>query len=162
MPKVPNVVTPIPGPRSKELIDQRNKYVPPGVYLVQPITIKESHGAVMTDVDGNTLIDFTSGIGVTSLGHCTEEIVDTICDQAHKLIHSCIHVANYEPYVALAKRLTEITPGWPLLLAPAALVSGDSPAGYQLWSWLWLVLCDALVWLWLRRRRFKSTNYEEL
>jgi len=111
MPKVPNVVTPIPGPRSKELIDQRSKYVPPGVYLVQPVTIKESHGAVMTDVDGNTLIDFTSGIGVTSLGHCTKEIVDTICDQAHKLIHSCIHVANYEPYVSLAKRLTEITPG---------------------------------------------------
>jgi len=48
--------------------------------------------------------------------------------------------------------LTEMTPGWPLLLAPAALVSADSPAGYQLWSWLWLVLCDVLVWLWLRRR----------
>ncbi|MFH2203753.1 MAG: hypothetical protein ABIJ96_11600 [Elusimicrobiota bacterium] len=48
--------------------------------------------------------------------------------------------------------LTEITPGWPLLLAPAALASGDYPAGYQLWSWLWLVLCSALFWMWLRRR----------
>jgi 4-aminobutyrate aminotransferase/(S)-3-amino-2-methylpropionate transaminase len=111
MPKVPIIKTQIPGPKSKELIDQRNDYVPPGVYLVQPVTICESEGALVTDVDGNTLVDFTSGIGVTSLGHSKKEIVDTICDQAGKLIHSCIHVANYEPYVNLAKKLTEITPG---------------------------------------------------
>jgi 4-aminobutyrate aminotransferase/(S)-3-amino-2-methylpropionate transaminase len=111
MPKVPNVITPIPGPKSKALIEDRNKFVPPGVYLVQPVSIEKSHGAILEDVDGNTLIDFTSGIGVTSLGHCQEEIVQTICEQAGKLIHSCIHVANYEPYVALAKKLTEVTPG---------------------------------------------------
>ncbi len=111
MPKVPNIITHIPGPKSQELINQRNEYVPAGVYLVQPVTIAKSHGAVMEDVDGNTLIDFTSGIGVTSLGHCTDEIVATISDQAGKLIHSCIHVANYKPYIDLAKKLTEITPG---------------------------------------------------
>ncbi len=111
MSKVPNIVTPPPGPKSRAFIEERKRYVPPGVYLVQPVTIAESKGAVMKDVDGNTYIDFTSGIGVTSLGHCTEEIVETICDQAGKLIHSCIHVANYEPYVNLAKKLIEITPG---------------------------------------------------
>jgi 4-aminobutyrate aminotransferase/(S)-3-amino-2-methylpropionate transaminase len=111
MAKVPNIITPIPGPKSRELINQRNEYVPAGVYLVQPITIAKSHGAILEDVDGNTLIDFTSGIGVTSLGHCTEEIVATISEQAGKLIHSCIHVANYKPYIDLAKKLCEITPG---------------------------------------------------
>lgn len=111
MVKVPNVVTSIPGPKSQDLINQRNEWVPPGVYLVQPVTIAESKGAVVVDVDGNTLLDFTSGIGVTSLGHCTEEIVDTINTQARKLIHSCIHVANYKPYIDLAKKLCEITPG---------------------------------------------------
>ncbi len=111
MAKVPNVVTPIPGPKSQALIDQRSEFVPPGVYLVQPVSIAASKGCVITDVDGNTLLDFTSGIGVTSLGHCVDEVVETISDQAGKLIHSCIHVANYEPYVALARRLTEITPG---------------------------------------------------
>ncbi len=111
MVKVPNLVTQIPGPKSQELIKQRNEYVPAGVYLVQPVTIAKSHGAVMEDVDGNTLIDFTSGIGVTSLGHYTEEIVATISEQAGKLIHSCIHVANYKPYIDLAKKLCEITPG---------------------------------------------------
>ncbi len=111
MAKVPNIITPIPGPISQDLINQRNEYVPAGVYLVQPVTIAKSHGAVVEDVDGNTLLDFTSGIGVTSLGHCTEEIVATISEQAGKLIHSCIHVANYKPYIDLAKKLTEITPG---------------------------------------------------
>ncbi|MCJ7572678.1 aminotransferase class III-fold pyridoxal phosphate-dependent enzyme, partial [Candidatus Bathyarchaeota archaeon] len=70
MEKVPNLVTPIPGPKSKALLEERNEYVPPGVYLTQPVAIAESKGAVVTDVDGNTLIDFTSGIGVVSLGHC--------------------------------------------------------------------------------------------
>ena len=111
MAKVPNIITPIPGPKSQALIDQRNEYVPAGVYLVQPVTIAKSHGAIVEDVDGNTLIDFTSGIGVTSLGHCTDEIVQTISEQAGKLIHSCIHVANYKPYIDLAKKLCEITPG---------------------------------------------------
>jgi 4-aminobutyrate aminotransferase/(S)-3-amino-2-methylpropionate transaminase len=111
MNSVPNIVTPPPGPKSRKLNEERSKYVPPGVYLIQPVTISESQGAVMKDVDGNTYIDFTSGIGVTSLGHCNEEIVKTISDQASKLIHSCIHVVNYEPYVDLAKKLAEIAPG---------------------------------------------------
>jgi len=111
MDKVPNIVTPPPGPKSKALVEKRNDLIPPGVYLVQPITIAESKGAVMKDVDGNVYIDFTSGIGVTSLGHCVDEVVETISGQAAKLIHSCIHVVNYEPYLDLAKKLTEVTPG---------------------------------------------------
>jgi len=111
MDKVPNIVTPPPGPKSKALLEKRNDLIPPGVYLVQPITIAESKGAVMKDVDGNVYIDFTSGIGVTSLGHCVDEVVETISGQAAKLIHSCIHVVNYEPYIDLAQKLTEVTPG---------------------------------------------------
>ena len=111
MTKVPNIVTPPPGPKSKALLEKRNDLIPPGVYLVQPVTIAESKGAIMKDLDGNVYIDFTSGIGVTSLGHCVDEIVETISGQAAKLIHSCIHVVNYEPYLDLAKRLTEVTPG---------------------------------------------------
>ena len=111
MDKVPNIVTPPPGPKSRALLEKRNDLIPPGVYLVQPITIAESKGAVMRDVDGNVYIDFTSGIGVTSLGHCVDEVVETISGQAAKLIHGCIHVVNYEPYLDLAQKLTEVTPG---------------------------------------------------
>jgi hypothetical protein len=48
--------------------------------------------------------------------------------------------------------LAFVTPGWPLLLAPAAAASGDAAWGYELWSWAWLALCDVLFWLWLKRR----------
>jgi 4-aminobutyrate aminotransferase/(S)-3-amino-2-methylpropionate transaminase len=111
MSKVPNIITPPPGPKSRALLEERNEYVPPGVYLTAPVGIAESKGAVVKDVDGNVYIDFTSGIGVMSLGHCRDEIVKTISEQAEKLIHNCIHVVNYELYLKLAKRLTEITPG---------------------------------------------------
>ncbi|MDE2292411.1 MAG: hypothetical protein KGL53_10035, partial [Elusimicrobia bacterium] len=47
---------------------------------------------------------------------------------------------------------SQVTPGWPLLLLPAALFSGDAALGYQLWSFLWLAACDVLCFLWLRRR----------
>ncbi len=109
--KIPNLVTAVPGPKSKALLEDRNQYVPPGVYLTQPVAIAESSGAVVKDVDGNSLIDFTSGIGVVSLGHCQKEIVETISEQAGKLIHGCIHVVNYEPYIKLAKAMVEATPG---------------------------------------------------
>ncbi|MCX6643444.1 MAG: aspartate aminotransferase family protein [Candidatus Bathyarchaeota archaeon] len=109
--KVPNLITEIPGPKSKALLVGRNKYVPPGVYLTQPVGIASSKGAIVTDIDGNTLLDFTSGIGVVSLGHCREEIVQTISEQAAKLIHGCIHVVNYEPYVKLAEAMVNATPG---------------------------------------------------
>jgi 4-aminobutyrate aminotransferase / (S)-3-amino-2-methylpropionate transaminase / 5-aminovalerate transaminase len=109
--KVPNLITEIPGPKSKALLAERNEFVPPSVYLTYPIGIASSKGPIVTDVDGNTLIDFTSGIGVTSLGHCKQEIVDTISEQANKLIHGCIHVVNYEPYVKLAEAMVKVTPG---------------------------------------------------
>jgi 4-aminobutyrate aminotransferase/(S)-3-amino-2-methylpropionate transaminase len=109
--KVPNLITEIPGPKSKALLAERNEFVPPGVYLTYPIGIASSKGPIVTDVDGNSLIDFTSGIGVNSLGHCKQEIVDTISEQANKLIHGCIHVVNYEPYVKLAEGLVKVAPG---------------------------------------------------
>lgn len=111
MEKVPNIVTPPPGPKSRALLEERHEYVPQGVWLTSPVGIVESKGAVVKDVDGNVYLDFTSGIGVVSMGHCREEIVETISEQSRKLIHNCIHVVNYEPYLKLAKKLTEITPG---------------------------------------------------
>ncbi|MFH1724277.1 MAG: hypothetical protein ABII00_06605 [Elusimicrobiota bacterium] len=48
--------------------------------------------------------------------------------------------------------LTFVTPGWPLLLTPAAAVAPEASLGYELWAWGWLALCDLLAWLWFRRR----------
>ncbi len=66
---------------------------------------------IITDVEGKEYIDFAGGIGVNNIGHCDDEVVKAIQDQAAKYIHTCFHVVMYEPYVELAKKLNEITPG---------------------------------------------------
>jgi 4-aminobutyrate aminotransferase/(S)-3-amino-2-methylpropionate transaminase len=65
----------------------------------------------MVDVDGRELIDFAGGIGVNNVGHCHPKVVEAIRDQAGKFIHTCFHVAMYEPYVELAERLNQLAPG---------------------------------------------------
>lgn len=72
--------------------------------------IEEAKDALLKDVDGNVYLDFTSAIGVQNVGHCDQEIVAAIQEQAQKLIHPCFHVALYEPYIALAERMCELVP----------------------------------------------------
>jgi 4-aminobutyrate aminotransferase/(S)-3-amino-2-methylpropionate transaminase len=63
------------------------------------------------DVDGKRYIDFAGGIGTLNAGHTPQEVVEALRAQAQDLIHMCFSVAIYEPYVELARRLAEITPG---------------------------------------------------
>ncbi len=63
-----------------------------------------------SDLDGRELIDFASGIGVMNVGHCQPAVVEAIQQQAAKLLHTCIHVATYEPYIALCEKLAELLP----------------------------------------------------
>ena len=97
--------------RNEELLKLRNKHVPQGPFNVTTAFIREARGAVMIDVDGRELIDFAGGIGVNNVGHCHPKVVAAIKDQAEKYIHTCFHVAMYEPYVELAARLNELAPG---------------------------------------------------
>lgn len=105
------LVTAIPGPKSKALVEERRKYVANGVSMSVDIAIEEAKGALLKDVDGNVFLDFAAGIGVQNVGHCDEDIIEVIKEQADKYIHPCFHIATYEPYVKLAKKLTEITVG---------------------------------------------------
>ena len=95
----------------EELQQLREKHVPRGVFNILPIFVKEAQGAVVRDVDGNEYIDFAGGIGVENVGHCARKVVDAIREQAATYIHTCFHVVMYEPYVDLAKKLNEVTPG---------------------------------------------------
>ncbi len=97
--------------RNHELLEKRNRHVPQGPFNTTTAFIKEARGAVMVDVDGRELIDFAGGIGVNNVGHCHPKVVAAIRDQAGKFIHTCFHVAMYEPYVELAERLNQLAPG---------------------------------------------------
>jgi 4-aminobutyrate aminotransferase/(S)-3-amino-2-methylpropionate transaminase len=106
-----NLVTEIPGPKSRALLARRAKAVPRGVPAVTPIAVAHAEGAVITDVDGNRLIDFAGGIGVVNTGHRHPGVVRAVQEQLDRFTHVCFPVSGYEPYVALAERLNRITPG---------------------------------------------------
>jgi 4-aminobutyrate aminotransferase/(S)-3-amino-2-methylpropionate transaminase len=109
--KVTTLKTQVPGPKSLELLELRQKFVPRGISYSTQIFVKEAKGAVITDVDGNQFIDFAGGIGVNNAGHCHEKVVQAAKDQIDHFIHTSFNVAQYEQYVKLAEKLDEITPG---------------------------------------------------
>ena len=103
--------TEIPGPNSRALLARRARAVPRGVPAVTPIAVVHADGAVLTDADGNRLIDFGGGIGVVNTGHRHPGVVDAVRRQLDAYAHVCFPVSTYEPYVALAERLNRLTPG---------------------------------------------------
>lgn len=105
------IITPVPGPKSKELVKKREKYVAKGVGTSYPVFAAEAKGALVKDVDGNVFVDFAGGIGVQNIGHRDDGVVEAVKEQLDKYIHVCFHVNMYEPYVDLAEKLTEVTPG---------------------------------------------------
>ncbi len=76
-----------------------------------PIFASEAKGALLTDVDGNTFIDFTGGIGCINVGHADPRVVERVRAQAERMTHTCFGVVPYEPYVELAEKLNELVPG---------------------------------------------------
>ena len=100
-------------PRSQEpaLLARRAKAVPRGVPAVTPIAVVHAEGAVLTDADGNRLIDFGGGIGVVNTGHRHPGVVEAVREQLDRFAHVCFPVSTYEPYVELAERLNRLTPG---------------------------------------------------
>lgn len=103
--------TEIPGPNSRALVARREAATPRGASKSTTIAVERADGAVVTDVDGNRLLDFAGGIGALAVGHCPPNVVQALQDQAEKLIHLCAIVGTYEPYVRVAELLNEIAPG---------------------------------------------------
>jgi 4-aminobutyrate aminotransferase/(S)-3-amino-2-methylpropionate transaminase len=111
MPGVIRLLTEIPGPESRALLARRAKAVPRGVPAVTPIAVVQADGAVITDADGNRLIDFGGGIGVVNTGHRHPSVISAVRTQLDRFAHVCFPVSTYEPYVELAERLNRLTPG---------------------------------------------------
>lgn len=109
--EAPKIVVTPPGPKSKELLALRDKYVPKAVWNTVPIFVAESEGAIIRDVDGNQYIDFATGISSLNIGHRHPEVIKAIKEQVDKYLHLCFHVTLYEPYIRVAEKLANIAPG---------------------------------------------------
>jgi 4-aminobutyrate aminotransferase / (S)-3-amino-2-methylpropionate transaminase / 5-aminovalerate transaminase len=102
--------TEIPGPRSREITERKERVVadPLGLYL--PIMIADGSGAIVTDVDGNRFVDFTGGVGCLNVGHAHPRVVAAVQEQAARFLHTDFTIVPYEIYVEYAERLTAIAP----------------------------------------------------
>ncbi len=105
------IKTEIPGPKSRALMERRKSSVTSGVGIATPMFVQEAKGALLTDVDGNTFIDFGGGIGVLNVGHTNARVVEAVREQAEKFLHTCFYVTEYESYVELAEKLNALVPG---------------------------------------------------
>jgi 4-aminobutyrate aminotransferase / (S)-3-amino-2-methylpropionate transaminase / 5-aminovalerate transaminase len=103
--------TAIPGPSSLELMARKTGAVARGVATTMPVFAVEAGGGVVVDIDGNSLIDFGSGIAVTTIGNSAPRVVAAVQDQVEQFTHTCFMITPYEGYVAVAEQLNQLTPG---------------------------------------------------
>lgn len=94
-----------------QLGDLRSQYFSTGLGCVSTKFIESGQGAILRDVEGREYIDFAGGIGAMSVGHSHPKIVAAIKAQAEKMTHCCIMINQYQPAIALAEKLCQITPG---------------------------------------------------
>src|SRR5205823_552631 len=111
LPQERRLVTEIPGPLSRELLARRERAVARGVSHVLPVFVTAAGGGVLVDADGNSLIDFGSGIAVTSVGNSAPGVARRVAEQAGQFTHTCFMVTPYEGYVAVCEQLARHTPG---------------------------------------------------
>jgi 4-aminobutyrate aminotransferase / (S)-3-amino-2-methylpropionate transaminase / 5-aminovalerate transaminase len=102
--------TEIPGPKSKAILARKTRVVAEPLSVFLPVVIEEGHGATLTDVDGNTFIDFTGGVGCLNVGHSHPRVVAAAQEQLARFSHTDFTIVPYEVYVTLAERLCEIVP----------------------------------------------------
>jgi 4-aminobutyrate aminotransferase / (S)-3-amino-2-methylpropionate transaminase / 5-aminovalerate transaminase len=111
LPQRRNLITEIPGPASRALQSRRSAAVASGVASTLPVFVTAAGGGVLVDADGNSLIDFGSGIAVTSVGNAASRVVSRVSEQVAQFTHTCFMVAPYEGYVEVCEELARRTPG---------------------------------------------------
>jgi 4-aminobutyrate aminotransferase / (S)-3-amino-2-methylpropionate transaminase / 5-aminovalerate transaminase len=105
-----DVRTEIPGARSRAIVERKERVIAKPMSLYLPIFAAEGHGSTLTDVDGNTYIDFTGGVGCLNVGHAHPRVVEAVQEQAARFLHTDFTMIPYELCVTLAERLLAVAP----------------------------------------------------
>ena len=109
-PAAPHIITPLPGPRAREILARDARVTSPSLTRAYPLVAESGSGYVVTDVDGNRFLDFAAGIATASTGHAHPAVVAAITEQAERLVHIAA-TDFYEPrYLELSERLAAIAP----------------------------------------------------
>jgi 4-aminobutyrate aminotransferase/(S)-3-amino-2-methylpropionate transaminase len=102
--------TAIPGPKSKAILERKERVVADPLSVFLPVVVDQAQGATLTDVDGNTFLDFTGGVGCLNVGHSHPQVVAAAQEQLGRFSHTDFTIVPYEIYVTLAERLCEVAP----------------------------------------------------
>ncbi|HMF00006.1 MAG TPA: aminotransferase class III-fold pyridoxal phosphate-dependent enzyme, partial [Terriglobia bacterium] len=108
--KLPKIITNLPGPKAREIIESDHRYISPSYTRPYPLVAKTGSGAIVEDVDGNRFLDFSAGIAVCSTGHCHPDVVRAIQKQAATLIHMSGTDFYYEQMPQLGRKLEALMP----------------------------------------------------
>lgn len=106
-----NLITAIPGPKSAELIKRRGEAVSASLGTAFPVFIQRAEGAIIIDVDGNSILDLGAGIAVLNVGHSASKVVENVKTQIEAFTHTCFMVVPYTGYVEVCEALNRLTPG---------------------------------------------------
>src|SRR5256714_13286243 len=102
--------TAIPGPKSKAILERKERVIADPLSIFLPVVVDEARGATLTDVDGNTFIDFAGGVGCLNVGHSHPEVVAAAQEELERFSHTDFTIVPYEVYVRLAERLADLAP----------------------------------------------------
>ncbi|HET9323529.1 MAG TPA: 4-aminobutyrate--2-oxoglutarate transaminase [Gaiellaceae bacterium] len=102
--------TEVPGPRSRAILERKERVVADPLSIYLPVVIERGRGALLTDVDGNTFIDFAGGVGCLAVGHSHPRVVEAAQEQLDRFSHTDFTIVPYEVYIELAERLCELAP----------------------------------------------------
>lgn len=107
---LPKIVTPLPGPNAKAILDRRAEAVPNAIGSAYKAVIKRGEGAMFEDVDGNIFLDWIGGVGVLNMGYTNPEVVEAVKEQSDLFFHSMFNITTHEKYVKLAEEMNKIVP----------------------------------------------------
>jgi 4-aminobutyrate aminotransferase len=108
---LPELVTALPGPNARAIIERDQAVLSPSYTRCYPLVMKRGEGAIVEDADGNRFLDFNAGIAVVAAGHSHPRIVDAIRKQASEFLHMSGTDFYYESMVQLAEKLAALVPG---------------------------------------------------
>jgi 4-aminobutyrate aminotransferase/(S)-3-amino-2-methylpropionate transaminase len=102
--------TAVPGPRSQAVLDRIAASVASPFAITFPVVAASARGALVTDLDGNTFIDFAGGVGCLNVGHSHPHVVQAAQEQLDRFSHTDFTVVPYEVYATLSERLLALAP----------------------------------------------------
>jgi len=108
--RVIELKTDVPGPRSRAILERLRASVAAPLAINFPIAAAEARGATLTDVDGNTFVDFAGGVGCLNVGHSHLHVVQAAQEQLERFSHTDFTIVPYEVYATLSERLLRLAP----------------------------------------------------